>query len=150
MTKRENIIQALIARVGSIDKATGYHFTVGGESYVRRSLPTSDFNQAPLACVWELEETRTRTHYGITKKVLLVRIEIAVPTEVEPCYDANRVLEDLEKAILTREGEETELWNLVEDILDVKAEIARPQIGNPITGAAMEFSVHYQTPVGQP
>lgn len=150
MTKREQIIQAIIARVGMIDQERGYHFTVGGEANVRRSLPTSDFNQAPLACVWELEETRTRTSYNITKKVLGVRIEITVEVEVEPCYDANRVLEDLEKAILARDENETELWTLVEDVLDVKAEIARPQVGNPITGAAMEFSVHYQTPVGQP
>jgi hypothetical protein len=149
MTKREEIVQAIISRVGGINEANGYNFTVGGEINVRRCLPIAEFNQAPMACVWELEESRTRTNYGMTRKVLIVRIEIAVATRIEHCYDANLVLADIEKALLTR-SETDELWELVEDILDVKAEIARPQIGNPITGAALEFNIYYQTPIGNP
>lgn len=149
MTKREQIVQAIIGKIGNISKEQGYNFTVGGEANVRRCLSLSELQIAPLAVVWEMEETRSRTSYEETKKILVIRIEIAVKTEVESCYDANRVLADIERAILPCQ-EDDELWNLVENIYDTKAEIARPQPGILITGAAIEFSVHYATPVGIP
>lgn len=143
-TIREQIVQRLVQLLENITLANGYQSDIGP---VYRCQPVSEIGNEPVAVVWELEQTHSRTKYDTSKRVLLIRIEALTYVRSEPSHDANCLLGDIEKAILSPDAT---LDSLITEKLDVRTELARTPAGQNITGIALELQLHYEVKLGNP
>lgn len=150
-TIREQIIELIIARLGTITITNGYENNIGAGRIYREEAVIKQ-GIAPAISVWELSETRQRNSYGGTVRTLRIKIEgvVEASSDKHPATVSNQLLGDIERALILRD---TSLDALIDDIQDVAAEIAQItslQGNTTLAGATVDFEIQYTTEWGDP
>lgn len=150
-TIREQIIELIIAHLGTITTSNGYENNIGAGRVYREEAVIKQ-GIAPAISVWELSETRQRNSYGGTVRTLRIKVEgvVEVSSDKHPATVSNQLLGDIERALILRD---TSLDAFIDDIQDVAAETAQItslQGNTTLAGATVDFEIQYTTEWGDP
>lgn len=147
-TIREQIIERMIAQLGTITQINGYENEIGPDC-IYRECAIIEREIAPSMGIWELSESRERNRFGGTVRVLVVRVEALVRVHAarHPAEISNGLLGDIERALILSD---MQLDELIDDIQDIAAEITHFPTDKQLAGATLDFEISYTTEWGNP
>lgn len=143
-SRRQDLIDAVLARCKLITIAGGYQTNLGENAFVWRDTKASPFTEAELATgALNLRDPKQVSAQQLVNKhhhELSLVAEIALTEGVE-AKRARQAIADIFKAI----GVDRKWSSLAFDTLPDSDAILVAQNGVTVTGAVVNFTVHYRT-----
>ncbi len=143
---REQIIQAVAARMAVIRTASGYHTDCGQN--VSRCIPFTDASHLPRISIWPKSENYTLTASGYLHAQMKLDIEAhSVIGNLPVSVLVEQMLADLLRAT----GYPPGICSLVDDMtLDSGGVSTYPGVGDRVAATLVSLTVTYQFPFGEP
>lgn len=141
---REQVVQAITARLATMTEAGGYSMTPG---VVARAVRQFEPGQLPAVSVWDQDE-ESAPGYGFEARAMTVLVECFTDASGEDYSTAgNRLLADVKRALLSYS---TPLDDLARDVAYEGGTINYPEPGGDVVATEQRLIFTYLETLGEP